>query len=92
MDNMKYIMLNYGGLEIPILFPSIFQHFEVANGRKVISAGQVQLQGATKPLPDACVMVNAVKVCTFGESTTLKVKSRPEDAAIIEREINRWME
>ena len=91
MDNMKYIVLEFGGLEVPILFPSILNHADVANGRKVVSAGQVQLQGATEPLPDACVIVNAVKVCTFGESTTLGVKAREEDASIIEREINRWM-
>jgi hypothetical protein len=90
-DNLKYIMFDMGGLKVPVLFPNILQHSDVAHGRKVVSAGEVKLSGADEPDPNASVIVNAVKATVFGESFTLGVKSSPEDAEIIEREINRWM-
>jgi len=91
MDNLKYIMLDFGGTPVPVIFPSILQHADIANGNKVLSAGFVQLHGDDSPDPGNSVLENSVEVCVFGESHSLKVKSLPEDAEIIRREINRWM-
>jgi len=91
MDNLKYIMLDFGGSPVPVIFPSMLQHTDVANGNKVLSAGFVQLHGSNAPNPGSCILENAVEVCVFGESRSLKVKSLPEDNEIIRREINRWM-
>lgn len=87
MERAKYIVAEIvtGGvaMETPIIFPSFIAHSDIAlridsysrNLNKVISAGFVQFT----PGKDG----NCVKVVAFGESVSLKIKSRPKDARLI---------
>lgn len=75
--SFKYIMLNDGLHDIPIIFPdrlvhesvasSLLQHEEHKN-LKVVSAGSVDIG-----LDCSC----------YGKSETLKLESRPEDGRVI---------
>ena len=86
-------MFEIGGSDVPVIFPNVLSHADVAriSYASVISAGFIQVCGDDKPMDGACVRENAAKVCCFGDSETLKKKSRPEDSEIIDRELNRWM-
>lgn len=68
----KYIIIEHKALEVPIVFSPILQHSEVAGNKKVISAGFCRAD------EDGVYSV-------WGESISLKVKSRPEDAEIINK-------
>lgn len=82
-DPLKYVViLSQFGIEQPIIFPAILGHLEASNRCKVVSAGFVSI----RPEGDRLVC-NA-----WGESGTLKVKSRPVDSALIELEMNRPMQ
>lgn len=70
---MKYVIVEDWECELAILFNEIIKHDSVANGRKIISAG-------------FCSIVND-SVAVWGESTSLKLKFRPEDAEIIQKAI-----
>lgn len=85
---MKYVIIDHGGLELPIIFCDIINHNVFAHLHPV-SAGEVRLYGADGPNPDACCCENAIRVAVSGQSTTLKLKSRPEDEEIIARELMR---
>ena len=82
---MKYVMLPS---DIPIIFPDVIQHLTFFNLHP-ISAGFVHLYGDDKPLEGACVCSNAIRVSVYGESVSLGLKSRPQDEAIITRELHR---
>lgn len=74
MDRAKYIIFDDERLEIPIIFPMHVQHCDMAHmfrGVNVLSAGFVQLQEG--------------QLVAFGESLTLKIKSRPEDTALLQK-------
>jgi len=80
-NNTKYIIVDYGFTgEFPILFPYMINHSDVSNGYvgEVVSAGFVQVDLETGV------------VSVFGKSDSLKIESRPEDAEIIKRELNKW--
>lgn len=85
---MKYVMIDFGGTETPIMFPEFLPHTMMA-GRNIVSAGEFNIYGTDEPLPNACCCENAIRVSVFGESISLKVKSRPEDAEIIARTLMR---
>ena len=85
MDDLKYIVVieEQMGLEVPIMFSSLLSHSEVAGNKTVISAGFCRLEcSETQDDP--------VRVSFWGDSTSLKLKSREEDKALLEKEINRW--
>ena len=72
--NGKYVIFERHGLEYPILLPD--EHFVSHNeitvfSDKVVSAGKWYFSGG--------------EVSVFGESVSLKVKSRPEDANLINK-------
>lgn len=74
---MKYIVIKEQGVELPILFPEVLNHALIANWvnkdfpkPKCISAGFAK--------------ANTAGASVWGESVTLKLKSRPEDADLIE--------
>ena len=86
MERAKYIVAEIvsGGvaMETPIIFPSFIAHSDIALRigsmgcmTKVISAGFVQFT----PGKDG----NCVDVEAFGESVSLKIKSRPKDTRLI---------
>jgi len=69
---MKYIIFDSDGIEVPILFPEIIQHVDIAAKlyrMKPVSAGFVQ----TTP----------VGLLAYGYSTSLHLESRLEDSKII---------
>lgn len=67
--NLKYIVIENRGNESIILFPDWMRHDDVARkmNTKVISAGMCDLES---------------RQC-FGESVSLKIKSRPEDSELL---------
>ena len=85
---MKYIIFKDCGHERAIIFPDIINHSRFQNFNP-ISAGEVELYGAKEPLATTCCCENAIDVNVFGQSVTLELKSRPEDAAIIQTELMR---
>jgi hypothetical protein len=70
MDNSKYIMVDYQGINTPILFPSFVVHSDIAKvfgGKdKVLSAGFFEV--GAKPDKDD---TDNISVCVFGKSTTV---------------------
>ena len=72
MEKAKYIILNVSELPIPIIFHPIFHHSDIAGGRKVFSAGFMEVG-------------QDGKVYCFGKSVSLKTESKPEDAEIISK-------
>lgn len=72
MARAKYIIVEKHGIEVPIVFCPILSHDRVAGIRKVFGAG-------------FCVIDDLNKWNVWGESISLKVKSRPEDAEILNR-------
>lgn len=71
----KYIILDN---LMPIIFHGSLTHKEIANGRKVRSAGFVDLYYTSKGITANC----------YASSASLEVESMPDDAHIIERMIN----
>lgn len=82
-DSTKYIIVEDGGLAVPVVFSYLQKHSEVAAGRKVIAAGFVSFRIDWKGINhDDSEMV---AVC-YGQSVSLNVKSRGvEDSELIER-------
>ena len=81
---MKYIIFKDDFQEVPIIFPEIINHSQFV-GLRPISAGFVNLYGDDRPLEGACCSDNAIRVWVGGESTGLRLKSRPEDQEILEK-------
>jgi putative ubiquitin-RnfH superfamily antitoxin RatB of RatAB toxin-antitoxin module len=81
MDNaeMKYIIVNDCGFEAAIIFDITMNHSDISVGHKVVSAGMlnVYLDYKTKQMKVGC----------YGQSTTLKMKSRNEDSALIQKRL-----
>jgi hypothetical protein len=80
----KYVMFSDGHRSMPIIFPKEFVHSNMADaftsiaehvGFKPISAGEVSIQ--------PCDNILGFRFICFGESTTLKLKSKHEDGNII---------
>lgn len=71
---MKYIIVEEGGLELPVIFPVIWNHSDVAarinDCNTVVSAGFLKRN-------------DSGNLYVTGGSTSLRVKSRPEDLDLI---------
>ena len=79
VDHVKYIIVEDGGTELPIMFNPILSHKQVAGGAKVVGAGEVGLYPTAERINVSC----------WGKSVTLGVESRGEDdAKLIDRTIN----
>jgi len=79
---MKYIIIDNGMFETPIIFDEATDHSEMVSGamgfkQNVVSAGFVQLTGFVKNGP--------ATVNCYGRSTSLKIGSRLEDTKLINR-------
>ena len=74
----KYLIITAHGIETPIIFPSWIDHSHMAASfggkRVVVSAGQVKVAEGN--------------VDVYGSSTSLEVRSRPEDEDIIRHLLN----
>ena len=70
MDNSKYIMVDYRGVNTPILFPNYVNHSDIAKAfggkDKVLSAGFFEV--GAKPDKDDLDNIN---VSVFGKSVTV---------------------
>lgn len=81
-DRAKYIVYECEGLDLALIFSNITNHSDMAQvvgKERVVGAGFVSIlatyQGDRK-----------VSICCFGESTTLKIKSRGiHDATAVAR-------
>lgn len=74
---MKYVMLKRGDQLIPVIFPDVLVHRDIAKalqGTLALSRSQVVSAG----LVDGLLVLG-----TSGDSKTLGVESRPEDARTI---------
>ena len=85
MDNSKYIMVDYGGVNTPILFPNYVTHSDIAKvfggKEKVLSAGFFEV--GAKPDKDD---LDNISVSVFGESTSLGKKvNKDKDQFFIKR-------
>jgi len=81
MSKIKYVIIEKNGIEQPLIFGECLNHADAVFGKDgIISAGFVQIYSED----------NQVKVCCFGESVSLKLKSRKEvdDAIIISHLFN----
>ena len=70
MNKTKYIILKEHNT--PIIFEDVLSHQQMARGKEVSSAGFVQIFADAEDK-------GTVGVTCFGESTSLKVKSDPEN-------------
>lgn len=75
---MKYIIIDTGTVEIPLIFPEVVEHEQI--GRKfegkVISAGYTKFKNG--------------RWTAGGESISLKVKARPEEDEFILNQAMRY--
>ncbi len=71
MSRMKYIMLEHG----PVIFSEAYVHSEMAQGRRVLSAGFVNIN-------------EEGKFYAYGESISLDIKSDPRDSDLINKEFH----
>lgn len=69
---MKYIIVDEMGIEVPIVFCELLKHNEVAGDRKVISAG-------------FCAVDDQKIWYSWGESVSLKIRSRWNDNDVIQK-------
>ena len=66
----KYVIIKKGSLEVPLVFSELLMHADMAGKHKPTSAGFCQLAANGKWL-------------VAGHSSSLRLNSRPEDAAIL---------
>ena len=69
----KYVMIQYGHREIPIIFPTILVHEDIFNAMKTLP--NFKQKENLKAVSAGTVHIYPKIVCS-GESTTLKLKSR----------------
>ncbi|HEY4414911.1 MAG TPA: hypothetical protein VGO57_04385 [Verrucomicrobiae bacterium] len=67
---LKYLIIKHSGLEAPLIFAPILRHEIVAGNSNVQSAG-------------FCNCDETGKWTVSGESVSLKLSARPEDAEIL---------
>lgn len=67
---MKYIIIKSAGTEVPVVFSQLLLHTDIAIGKEVCAAGFCELD-------DECGWH------VYGESTSLNLDARPQDAQIL---------
>ena len=81
----KYVIVTYNYLELPIIFNQIFNHSDFKEVGPIVSAGFVHITEIKEVEGMFGIYHDPVVEC-YGESTTLKMKSRPMlDAEVIKR-------
>lgn len=77
---MKYIILQAGEQELPILFSEHIQHIDMGSifRNKVLSAGFVEADKSTN------------KLRCYGFSEGLEIPSRPQDSEIVNENLIPW--
>ena len=74
MSFSKYIIVKEKGHEVAVLFDPLIPHNEIR--KSAISAGFFCVEASSSI---------RIKVSVFGESISLKLQTRPEDATLIEK-------
>ena len=69
---LKYVMVRETCLDVPIVFPNLIKHSEIARKEDIVSAGFCVIDG---PENSQC----------YGRSDSLGIESRPEDTKILRR-------
>lgn len=88
---MKYVMFDVDGIDVPVVFPEVIQHYQmVVNtiwGSKVtpVSAGKITMTVFKEFDHRRGVEETSIEVQAYGESISLELKSRPEDSDILTR-------
>jgi hypothetical protein len=81
----KYIIIEKGSVEVPILFSHLIGHDEMAIGYKVVSAGFFEVAALPSEKD-----VNDIEVDAYGGSITLKLQARKEiDSKLIKEFLRR---
>ena len=82
MNYGKYIIIEYMGHEVPVIFSSLIPHNVIAENldRRLMSAGFFEV-GQKSSNENA----NDINVSCFGQSVTLKSNSRSVDETIIKK-------
>lgn len=75
---MKYVILDWGGLEIPFIFPCFWNHKDITGA--IAGRGAVVSAGFLKRDDSGNLYVT-------GGSTSLKVVSRPEDLDLVIKQL-----
>ena len=80
----KYIIIKEGSIEMPILFPGLLNHIDVARGtgKEAVGAGFWDIDTNN---PDK------IEYFAYGESITLGIKSREQDSEILNRFFNSYL-
>lgn len=87
-DAMKYVIVEWNGLELPILCAYPIEHFQMVHNVKVVAAGFARIEPICNCGPDGTE--RDFEVNCSGASVSLDKKSRgPIDAEIILRELRR---
>ncbi len=81
MDRTKYVVVEEGGLLVPILFSHLVPHSKFRHWNPV-SAGFVSID----PVSSGDGQTTTV-VSVFGKSDSLDITSKPEDAGLIRKMI-----
>lgn len=71
---MKYLILQNDRAEAPVVFSQLLSHHDIAGGKSVCSAG-------------FCELDEDGRWMAYGQSTSLNVRSRPQDAQILNRHL-----
>ena len=80
MEYGKYIIIEQNGVDLAIMFDMILSHDNIGYGKPVISAGFFQVSAKANENDS-----QDIDVYVFGESTSLQIKSRDEDARILKK-------
>ena len=81
MRQMKYIIVQKGDFEVPIIFSDLITHKDMAQDETVLGAGfvQISINYETRDFVVSC----------YGRSDSIGINSREEDADKILYELNR---
>lgn len=84
---MKYVIMDYLGLDTPFLFPEWVDYSHVCNNRDLaIGAGFCSIDGTGKRIDVGYCIKNDFEVFCHGKSVTLGKESRgEEDAKLIRK-------
>jgi len=86
MEYGKYIIVRSSGFEVAIVFSPLIEHsyFSCLSNNKIISAGFFRVEADF----DKILIAFSIKVTVFGESISLHLKPRKEDALLIAKILN----
>ena len=91
---MKYIVVKSNGLSVPVIFGDLLRHkdvFEALKNYNVIGGDESPVSAGLVSIVPLILNENGdteFEVRASGESLSLNVSSRPEDSALIKRQLD----